>query len=240
MARKGKRKARRLIAKRTQDRKLKRKEIRRIAKKTNIKRSQVRNVATKINKQSKPKKQFSIQPTRKTQASNFLDRKSSDGNLGKKDLRRFDKKFGDMKKSGRFVRSFLNKNPNVNKRGTPTGPGRTLTEQIDTITRSGHTDPPRTPPKPTRNQLGIKQPINFNMQPDTSLFDARLADLEAYAKSIEADNSIAMTDDTYVGSRNAGGVRFRRRKNRKALGMGTGQLKRSARNQGLITNPVNP
>jgi len=239
MARKGKRKARRLIARKTKDQKLRRKEIKRIAKKSDLKKSQVRNVATKINRQSKPRKQFSIQPTRKTQASNFLDRKSSDGNLGKKDLRRFDKKFGDMKKSGRLVKSFLNKNPNVNKRGTPTGPGRTLTEQVDTITTNITTDPPRTPPKPTREQLGIGQPMSFNIQPDTSMFDARMAALEAYANSIEDDNSIAMTDDTYVGSRNAGGVRFRRRKNRKALGMGTGQLKRSARNQGLKLNPVN-
>lgn len=239
MARKGKKRARRLIAKRTQDRKLKRKEIKRIAKKTNIKRSQVRNVATKINRQSKPKKQFSIQATRKTQASNYLDRKTSDGNLGKKDLKRFDKKFGDVKGADRLVSSFLNNNPNLNYRGKPRGLEGSLRDQVDTITRTGHTDPPGTPPKSTRKQLGIEQPINFNMQPDTSLFDARLAELEAYANSIEADNSIAMTDDTYVGGRNAGGVRFRRRKNRKALGMGTGQLKRSARNQGLKLNPVN-
>ncbi|MAJ57879.1 MAG: hypothetical protein CMI74_07435 [Candidatus Pelagibacter sp.] len=246
MARKGKRRARRLIARRTKDQKLKRKEIRRIAKKTDLKRSQVRNVATKINKQSKPKKRFSIQPTRKevtsikrTKASNFLDRKSSDGNLGRKDLKRFNKKFGNVKGSERLLNSFMKNNPNVNYRGTPRGPGQTLERQIDIInTRKPHT-PPKPPQTPTRNVLGVPQPMSFNMQPDTSMFDERLASLEAYANSIEDDNSIAMMDDSYVGGMNAGGVRFRRRKNRKQLSMGTGQLKRSTRNQGLKLNPVN-
>jgi len=230
---KGRKKARKLIARKTQDRRLGRKEIKKIAKRTGRTGNQIRNQATKINKNLKPKKQFTIKPTVRSQAKNFLSRKGKDDNLSRKDLKRFDKRFGDLKKSDKILNKFLKENPNVSK-GKPRGLA------TDLIKQAGDIDPEL----PDTDDSFVDQfPTGYDFvttdqTPDMSGINEQLAQLKAFADSIDYGN-IAMNDQTFVGSRNAGGVRFRRRKNRKALGMGTGQLKRSVRNQGLQMNPVN-
>lgn len=234
------------------DNRLTRGEIKKISKKTGAGRKKVQKRAEKLSRNFAswdPKKEFKVSDVKPKGAGsanlNMMDAiaaASKDNELSRKDLKGLQSQFAgkSAKRLSKLITRYGKRNEDLT-----IFKGDDLQGYLRKLRRKDNNQmnrqiPDRIPgakePKPPGMNTDPKDPKTPKVPGMQDLFDPDL--IGKINDFLTEDNKFLMNDSMFIGGRNAGGVRFRKSKN-KNRAKGTGQLKRSVRNQGLTMNPVN-
>ena len=213
------------------------KNVKQIADITGKKKARIRNVKQQIGGNQPAESNRGGGGSVKQEIRAALRKATEDNTLSRSEIKNLSGQFEDTsaKKLSRIIGKFGNKNQDLSifkdgdRKGIKGFIRKVQSKSLDNIKSPGDIDDQQLNQKPTETPLGSDNAFAaiINQLNDLSQFSAGIG-----------SNEFLMNDSMFIGGRNARGVRFRKSRNKNRT-KGTGQLKRSVRNQGLTMNPVN-